>query len=70
MFLIIGPQTHMRKRGPKSGVADESRSICHDTVGIHEHAIRRAALVTLRRAILENLPPRPEREKRACSIVL
>jgi hypothetical protein len=31
---------------------------------VDEKAIRRAALITLRRTILQNFPPGPEREKR------
>jgi hypothetical protein len=39
-------------------------SICTPLATLDEQAIRRAALITLRRAILQNFPPGPERDER------
>ena len=42
---------------------------CTTLTGMEEKAIRRAALITLRRAICERFPPGPERQKSLALLV-
>jgi hypothetical protein len=44
-------------------MADDARRDLHHAGGMDEQAIRRAALITLRRAILKRFPPGPERTR-------
>jgi hypothetical protein len=47
--------------GSRSKFNSDSGRRLHHAVGMDEKAIRRAALITVRRAILKRFPPRPER---------
>ena len=44
--------------------ADDAGRSLRDSCAMDEHALIRGAELTMRRAILENFPPGPEREKR------